>query len=453
MTFVELNLEAQAVNNAGAFQDTEDIFSGDIGFLSTPSASALRFPFPEGVTWNAGIIITQADLLIRGRLYDALSDYQEDSNSLISILNSATQVLPTTATGVNDATPLTEQVTIGTNAYSSSGYSLDYELGENYATLRIDMLDIFRAAQTDGLFTIDSDKIVILIKPIAHQTFGGIQIDGLSQTSPCYIELTYIPEDINDVDLVVVDSTITEDGTQLIIEFNSPVWGVVALDNALGFTLSATDGSVTVDFVSYETVTSGPFDEIIKHYITFNLSRVIAANETVLLNYEDPPVLYASEVWDTGPNLGLALIPFTNDPVDNNSTIIFAKPQAAQTLSQGNNPRLLIFADLGNVEHGQTLSEGNDPSFITLGIPIPGETKSQGNLPKIRLFSELSDIEHGQTLSQGNQITLNDFFVLSLPEDSQTLSQGNSPRLRVIGLNDRLLIPQKLIPARKWHTF
>lgn len=450
MTYVEIDLEAQAINALGTFTSTNDIYSGiDQTFTGNPSASALRFPLPVAVPWNDGITITQANLVIRGKIHEVFPGSANDSNNLVSILNSASQVLPTTAAGVSAATPMTERATIGTNAYMASGYALDYTLTTTYASVSIDLLEVFQAAQLADILTVDSEDVVILIKAIAYKSYGGIRIDGLGLTAPPVLELEYAPTGDDIVDLALIDIYIAEDGETAFVEFNSPVYSPDTPTATMGFGLSASGGAVSLTLVDGYTEVGTPD----RYLYEFSLSRQIYADETVTASYADPPLLYSSAVWDTAPSIGDPLAPFTGYLVDNLSNTLLAEPEQAETLSEGNEPRLRVQVEIGNIDPSETVSEGNDPSFQTLSGVLPSETVSEGSEPIIRLLRELGVIAPSQTVSESNEVTLDSYLVLSSPENAETLSLGNSPRLRLAGRVDRSLIPHNLIPGKTWLTF
>lgn len=451
MTLVEIDLAAQAIDSQGTFTTTGYIYAGiDQTFTSNPSDSALRFPLPEEVAWDDNIEILQANLIIRGRVAQLFPGSQNDSRNLISILNSSSQVLPTTTAGVSAASPLTEQVTLGTNAYAASGYALDYTLTDSFASYTIDLLEVFQAAQTAGILVLGLTDVVILIKSLAYKPYGGIQIDGLGLTAPCVLELEYIVAEDDILDLIVISSYISEDGMKLFVQFNSPVYSTDTPTATMGFGLSASGGAVSITYVDGITVPGTPSET---YYYEFDLSRQIYADETATLSYDDPPLLYGSITWDTAPALGAALAPFGSGIVDNNSTTLLTEPEQAETLSLGNEPKIRVQAFLDDVSPSETVSEANDPSFDTLSGVLPAETLSEGNEPIIRLFSSLSSVLPSETESESNEVTLDSYLVLSSPENAETLSLGNAPRLRLAGRVDRSLIPHNLIPGKTWLTF
>jgi len=448
MTLVEIDLDAQAVNALGTFTTTNDLYSGiDQTFTGNPSASALSFPLPLDVPWDDGITILQANLIIRGKIHEVFPGSANDSNNLISILDSATQVLPTTAAGVSAAVPLAEQVTVGTNAYSASGYALDYTLTASYGSYSIDLLEVFQAAQTAGILNVTSEDVVILIQAIAYKSYGGIRIDGLGLTSPPVLELEYIEGGDDIVDLAIISMFITEDGESFFVEFNSPVSFPETSTTTRGFGLVVDGIPVGITIVNGYTFFDGTVD---RYYYEFDISGVVYNGQVVTASYNDPPLLYSSVSWDEAPEffIGNPLTPFGTDPVVNNSAIYYAEPQQAETGSQGNEPLVRVLFEITVVVDAETLSEGNDPSFLTLSGVYPSETLSNGNEPIIRLFSPLSEISPSETESEGNQVTLDSYTVLSSPENAETLSQGNSPRLRIAGRVDRSLIPHNLIPGK-----
>jgi hypothetical protein len=449
MPTTTLNLEAQAGNVNGSFSSTGSLFSAnDVSFTGNPSSSAMRFPLPLDVPWNtSAVTINSAVLTIRGRVVELFPGATGDSNNRISILNSSSQVLPTTAAGVSSAVALSTQKTIGTNAYASSGYSLDYTLTTSFASVDIDIKTIFEAAQSAGILTSSSDKLVILLQPIAYTAYGGIEVDGLTQTAPCSIALDYTIDDGDDiVDLDIIDISISVNGLKMFVEFNSPVTASATPTGSVGFSLSSNKGSVSLTYVDGYTEIVGGDN---KYYYEFDLSRLIHSNETLGVSYADPPLLYGSIEWETPPLIGDPLAPFTNRVPTNNSTTRLVEPVNAETLSKGTEPKIQVVAVLSDVEASETLSEGNDASFLTLSGVYPAETLSEGDEPNVRLFSPISSVIDAETLSAGNQVTLDDYLVLPPPENSQTGSFGNSPRVRSAKRPNRSLIPNNLLPGKK----
>lgn len=468
MPVVSINLAAQAVNALGSFTSTLDLYSAHTGdeddvidqililgpedTTSNLSASALRFELPANQDWNT-IRIRRADLYLRGQVGnpEGLMGFANDSQNLISILNSTSQVLPTTAAGVSAATPLSTLKTVGTNAFEGSGYALDHILTTTNSTITVDLEAVFQQALDDNIIVYGSTHVVILIKAITYKPYGGVRFDGLTQTSPPVLELEYdyIP------DLVVINAYVIPNGQKLLVEFNRPVASFTDFSlgsSDRGFSILASGIPVDLTFADRYTSDTGDYQG---NFYEFDLARIIYAGELVTLSYLAPPHLYGSDDWDDIDTFGGEhLTVFTDWPgVHNDSVVRLTNPSQAETRSLGNNPKLWVQADLDDIVHSQTSSEGNDPSFETVSDIYPAETLSQGNEPIIRLFVPLSDVLGSKTLSQGNQVTIDSYLVLPSPENSETLSLGNSPKVRLAGGVDRSLIPHNLIPGKTWLTF
>lgn len=180
MTTAQLALDSQAVA-AGAddFLTEGYLFSGDSGGTG---GSAIRFALPAG--WDGGETISSAKL----KLYAQTSPFSfgTDHKSRVRVLSSSSQDLPTTNTGVEEATGGIEEKTIGSGTYTPS---LDYTVSGTLAWVSIDIAAMLTEAQNAG--RLSGGWVVILIQRVSADFDTTLRAEGLTQDNEPTIDLDY----------------------------------------------------------------------------------------------------------------------------------------------------------------------------------------------------------------------------------------------------------------------
>jgi len=409
-----VNLQTQIVV---AYNGTDDlatsgpIVSGDYDFylVSGGSASALRFPLPED--FESSNTITNAKLTISVKRSDSPespADPEVPNTSQrheFGVLASSSQVLPTTAAGVQSAAMGTEVKTIGFGTYSPA---LDHSTNTTFTSTEINLTDALEEARVAGRLA--GTHIVILFQPVDNYGGAYLQVKGLTETPLPALEITWTEG--APVYFLFDDIEITSDGVYLDCSVDSGSLIANSTTNVENFLFLETTSSTPVTVAYHSGNASGT--------LRFLLSRMVEQNETLTLTHF-PGFLSATI------NRGAEVLEnFEDLPIINNSVMrgpVLIK--STETLSQG----YLQDFRLAIVKDSETLSEGDAASFIIDAFVKNSETLSETTTLDVRLVFN------------------------ALLENSETLSESDNPIVEVISILRPSLFPTQLFGVYPCRIF